>query len=374
VCGGQPLCSEVSSFAATITDFRTSTADRNKLLTATVRFQNKKNQPLILGYVDSSGVATDDRGNRYLTNGATVRGIGLIRGNELDAKFTLQPGEASDGRFELIWRSTGREIFGTSFEMELAIREINPIAEGQYTLGREHAIHFRGLGKTTLSQAPPSGGPVTAAQPGTAAAPAGTPVSVEAAAQTVAAAPAPAPAPPPVADACAGKPRCYSAGPFTAEIAQLVSSAQPGQNRLLRLDVKFRNVTPHPIILGYVTRSSTAIDDQGNQYFWGYSGGYDKSSSGIGLVQGNDADPQFALNPGESRGATFQLSRGRDNSVIGTSFTWSATIAQLELLPNGQQVNTVREYSLNFPDLAVGRPSNVQGAAKKLLDIFKKKP
>jgi len=64
-CGNQPLCTESPDFAATITDFRTSTAGQWKVIDVVVRFQNKINQPIILGYVNGSLDATDDQGNRY---------------------------------------------------------------------------------------------------------------------------------------------------------------------------------------------------------------------------------------------------------------------------------------------------------------------
>ena len=64
-CGTQPLCYETADFTATVANFRTSvTAQGYKLIDTTIRFQNKTNQPLLLGYVNNSGMATDDRGNR----------------------------------------------------------------------------------------------------------------------------------------------------------------------------------------------------------------------------------------------------------------------------------------------------------------------
>ena len=64
-CAGQARCTEVASFTATVTDFRTSVRDRYKVITATIRFQNKLNRPRILGVVEGSGVATDDQGHRF---------------------------------------------------------------------------------------------------------------------------------------------------------------------------------------------------------------------------------------------------------------------------------------------------------------------
>ena len=65
VCNGAPGCTEVNSFAATLGDFRTSTASGYRIVTANVRFQNKLARPIILGYLSGSGVAIDDRGNRF---------------------------------------------------------------------------------------------------------------------------------------------------------------------------------------------------------------------------------------------------------------------------------------------------------------------
>ncbi len=146
VCGSQPLCAETSDFAATITDFRTSTAGYYKLIDVVLRFQNKTSQPIILGYVDGSLEATDDQGNRYgmAGNGQGVRGLGIISGNNLDPKFVLQPGGAGDARFELAWRPAN-EIQGTTFELYLTIREATPVDARQYVLGGEFPFHCQGL-------------------------------------------------------------------------------------------------------------------------------------------------------------------------------------------------------------------------------------
>lgn len=367
VCGGQPGCAEVNPFAATIIDFRVTPIGRDRLLTASVRFQNKNRQPLILGFVADAGVALDDQGNRYLVAGeSSVRGIGLIVRNTIDPKFVLQPGESSDARFELLWRPpTGREVFGTSFTLDLALREIEPLPANQFRLGREHAIRFAGLGG--------------AAQP------------VNTISQQPAPVPAPAAAPAPPPDACAGKPGCYSAGPFVAEVLSLSGSqAAPGAHHVLRLNVRFRNVTGQPIILAYKGGTSSATDNFGNPYYWGRAGTYDTSVQGIGIIGGRSIDPSFTLQPGESRSATFSLIRYNPprNSILGTGFTYDVVIGQVELMTNGQQVRVAREYSLNFQNLASrsapaaapnAAPSaaptaqSVSEAARKIGDLFRKK-
>jgi hypothetical protein len=322
-CAGKPSCEEVSSFVATVTDFRTSVSGRYRIVATTIRFRNKLNRPIVLGYVPRSGIATDDRGNRYESNDAGVRGIGLISNGALDVKFVLQPGESSDARFEFGWQP-GHEIYGSSYQVELAIREIDQVAPHQYTLGKEHALRFSGFGT------PPA----------------------------VAAAPAPA-APPtaqapviPIADPCAGAPRCYGAGPFVAEVSRMTGS-RVGNRRdhVLAITLKFRNVSAQPIILAYHTGSSTVTDNLGNRYYWGRAGTHDMSSSGIGIVEGSKADPQFVLQPGESREAKFGLIRyNTGNQEIGSSFSYDVVIDQLELL-NGGQIRSLRSYSVGYHDL-----------------------
>jgi hypothetical protein len=120
------------------------------------------------------------------------------------------------------------------------------------------------------------------------------------------------------------------------------------------------------------------IDELGNRY--GPSGA-PEDAKGIGKVQGNRADPQFVLGPAQTRAATFGQSRTMTGNtmVIGSRYSFDLSIAQLEVLYNGQQVRTVREYSLTFPDLALGGTpaTTVDGltdAAKKLRGIFQKKP
>src|SRR5215475_7205408 len=79
ICGNQPLCYEAPDFAATVTDFRTSQAGR--IVDVGVRITNKTNNVLVLGYTNGSGIATDERGNRYVVWGGNgVRGMGLVNG------------------------------------------------------------------------------------------------------------------------------------------------------------------------------------------------------------------------------------------------------------------------------------------------------
>lgn len=148
-CGSNPLCYESGDFAATVTQFRTSTdGSGNKLLDAILHFQNKTNQALSLGYVDGSGSGLDDRGNRYGLNvgWGGVRGMGVISGNNLNPSFVLPPGGSGDVRFELIWvRPPANAIIGVNYEIELDIREMNRAEANQWVLGSETLMHYQGL-------------------------------------------------------------------------------------------------------------------------------------------------------------------------------------------------------------------------------------
>jgi hypothetical protein len=166
----------------------------------------------------------------------------------------------------------------------------------------------------------------------------------------------PAAAAPPVgADHCAGSARCYDAGAFTAEVTQISATAMGNgaRHHSIAIHVRFRNVGDRPIILGYKSASSSGIDNFGNAYYWGRAGTHDTSVKGIGIVGGRSADTQFQLQPGQSRSATFNLTRYNARPPIGNAWGYDVVIDELEILP-GQQVRTIRENSLNFQNLTTG--------------------
>ncbi len=348
VCNGKRFCQETGTFAVVIRDFRPSTVtNSSRLVSATLQFLNKTGRPLILGYVRSAGVAVDERGNRYvLASPESVRGMGEIGGRGFDPKFTLPPGQTADTRFEFGWNWNGRDIIGhEAWDIELAVREVAEVAPGQYRFGAEHSLQFRGV--------PP------ASAVSSSAAPAAQPNAAVASA-AVAAPAAPAPEPP-RADQCAGKPRCFDAGQFVAEIQHATLTREGTyQDRVVRLNVTIRNTGQQPLSLAYVAKSSVLTDNLGNRFFWGNAGTYDTSATGIGKVEANRADPQLTLAPGESRMATFTLRRRpAKTDPDGTGYTYNVTLAELQII-NAQQVRTSREHSIIFPDFAV---TSAAGAA-----------
>ena len=145
-CGNQPMCYDAPNFAVAVVDFRMSTASGYKLMDATLRFVNKTNQPLILGYLDGSAVALDDQGNRYVPYGNRgLAGIGVVNGATADPKFVLQPGGAGDARWEMLWRPGPQDPIGSAFDLSLTIREVTTLVGGQHALGGEIPLRFQGL-------------------------------------------------------------------------------------------------------------------------------------------------------------------------------------------------------------------------------------
>lgn len=329
-CRGLPSCAEVTSFTATVTDFRESTSGTYRIVSATVRFQNRTSGPLVLGYVAGSGLAVDDRGNRYqVQSGRGVKAIGEINAGTFDPKFVLQPGETSDARFEFIWRPNRGDIYGTTYEIEMAIREIDPVTAQQYRLGKEHALHFSGFGEGAAVAAAATGATASGDAPA-------------------------AEAPEPVKDPCGGDVRCNHAGPFVAEVVRVnLSKRDPYNDQIVETTVRFSNVSNEPIVLGYQSGSSVIVDDAGNRYAWGRPGTHDTSVKGIGLVTGRSADPSFRLDPGQSRNATFTNWFRAGRRQVGTSYAFDFTVEQLEILPS-QQIRSVREYAVGFRDLGTG--------------------
>ena len=344
-----PTCVALRKFDVTVADFQTSKQGATRLITATLRFRNSGKTPLVLGYLTQSGVATDDRGNRYGLYGP-VRGIGEINNRDFDPKFVLEPGASSEARFEFAWQPTGKEIYGSTYDIDLAVREIDPVTTSQYKLGLEHTLRFRRMTSEVVAGKSPPAAPASTPNPEKASIPA-------------------------EVDPCGTTPRCTSAGPFIANVVN-VTPSDGGRHHLLTLNIRFRNVTTQPIILAYSSNTSGAIDNYGNRYYWGRSGTHDMSVKGMGKVAGRNADPQFVLQPGQSRNATFSLIRYEAGAKAkGTEFTYDVAIEQLEVI-GGTQVRSLRQYTLNFTGLTPGGATAVPQAAdvvKSIKDLLKKK-
>ena len=359
ICGGERLCTEVNDFAVTMVDFRASLGAARKVLTATLRFENKTTRPVILGYVPGSGLAADERGNRYAPVDNDVRGIGLI-GRTVDAKFVLQPGQRSDARFTYYW-DAGRTAYGTAFDVEFTVREVVDQGNNQVTLGAEYPLRLTGLvdGARAGAAPPAAGAPPISAAPAPGSAP------------TVPAAPAAS------VDQCAGSTRpCFDSGAFTATVTGFAGSIYGNRHHQLRINVEIRNNTDQPLILAYKSGTNNAIDNLGNRYAYGRPGTVDGSVQGIGImIPGRTVNASFQLAPRSARSAVFNLVRYESGpKPAGTTWAFDTVIAELRPLPFGTQTELVRDHSVHLVDLRIGGaaavPNSIKDTADKIRGIF----
>jgi hypothetical protein len=358
VCGGDASCTEVNAFAMSVVEFRVSLQGAWKVVTTTLRFRNKLNRPLVLGYVVGSGGATDDRGNRYVVKDGDVRGIGLIA-QRADDKFVVSPGQTADARFTLVW--SGQAVFGNTFDLDLTVREIAQVGNGQTTLGPEYPLQIVGLVDGARS-AGPGAAQASGAAPAGAAAPASS--SVPASTGAPGAPPSPAPAQTGVASPfgipastggahCAAGSSCHDAGSFSVTMGQ-TSTAMSGKNQVVRCALRVKNHTGQPLVLAYKAGTNAAVDERGNSYTWGRAGTHDGSAAGIGVVEAARIDPQFQVAPNATRDAQMVLTRfDAGSKPAGRSFTLDTVLVELKALPGGQW-QKVREHPVHLPAAGAG--------------------
>ena len=122
---------------------------------------------------------------------------------------------------------------------------------------------------------------------------------------------------------------CVDVAAFSSAITDFRTSIVDRGTRVLTATVRFTNRTAQTLILGYVTGSGIAIDDQGNRYsVYGAA-----AVRAIGEIANGNFDPKFTLRPGESSDARFEFvlqpSRGQ---IIGTAYDFDLAIRQIEPL------------------------------------------
>jgi hypothetical protein len=155
-------------------------------------------------------------------------------------------------------------------------------------------------------------------------------------------------------------PQCFNAGPFAAAVTQMTMSQQ-GSWHVVRMNIQFKNMTDQPLSIAYHEGSMVMVDNFGNTYI--PAGGSAGAVQGLGIDRGNQTESQFVLAPGQSGNAMFAVARIRDNqSAVGTGYTYNFTIDELQA-QNGAEAIAVRQYNMNFPDLAPGATSAGFGGA-----------
>jgi hypothetical protein len=154
----------------------------------------------------------------------------------------------------------------------------------------------------------------------------------------------PASMPAPVVSACGDNPRCAEVSTFVATVTDLRESVTPGGNpwRLISVTVRFRNTSPGPLVLGFVTGSGVVTDDRGNRYLINRNG-----VRGLGEVGAGSVDPKFALRVGESGDARLEFYWAPGGTVVGTRPVVEFAVREIQSFP-GNQWQLGREYALQF--------------------------
>lgn len=342
-CSERTTCTETARFASQLVEFRLSEGGSlNRFATATIRFTNKSNKPLTLAYVEGSGVAIDDAGNRFtIQNSRTdVQGIGTVSRNQFDPTFSLEPGESAEARFAT--RAFVRGVMGTVFSFDVAIREIDTTPGGGHKLGRENLVRYTGLRDgmkgAALAQVP------AGVLPGAA-------VSAP-------------------ADACGGAPNCKQSSGVTATLVRLVPESVKANNQGINVTIEFRNVSNAPLILNYKESSGHMVDELGQRY--SVDSRRKTDVTGIPVSTRQRASSAFALAPGESGMASFRYTRFVGKTQVGRSFTPDLVVEQYELLPSNQ-LKLIREHAFNFPAQTggAGAPADLQRALQGLGELLK---
>jgi len=308
LAGAQTVEQNKGPFTATITNFQAyhfSYPVNNRGIAATIHFQNNTDKPLTLGYSPTGLSASDEQSNQYKFS--AVHGMGRVDNDGVDPKFELPPKGGGDVLVELTWRGRSTDIFGVTYDLNMAVRGLKKMPNGkQFEIGAETSLQFTGLKSGFVSV------------------PKGMPAPEE---STV------------------------DAGPFTAKITRTKFGAAGRYRMIAEFNIKLTNTSDHPLILACEHDSPHGSDDQEN-FYSGVSGSASYSTvTGIGMVSPEKADPQFTLAPGESK--EFHVVIGKaDRMDRPTTFTFHLALEELEILPSNQ-IRELRNYSLTFPNLKV---------------------
>jgi hypothetical protein len=148
-CQGKALCENPGPFVTEIVQASPSMHGNNHHIRVVVRVRNTGAEPLVLGYVQNSGVMEDELGNRYIVDRRYrkhVSGIGQVTRNQADAQFVLAPGAARN--FTLVYqRYTGRSPqIARSYSPALTLARLQPLSQTQVRTESEYSLNFFGMG------------------------------------------------------------------------------------------------------------------------------------------------------------------------------------------------------------------------------------
>jgi hypothetical protein len=148
---------------------------------------------------------------------------------------------------------------------------------------------------------------------------------------------------------CPGQPLCRQVPKFSATITDFRVSPNTSGNRPVYVTVRFTNMTPQPLTLGYVDGSAAAYDDRGNKYQLQNT----QTLQGIGRIERHRFDPKFTLGPGESSDAKLEVNFYAQRVIVGTEFDFEMTVREIDPVP-GNQYRVGREHALSWQHLKNG--------------------
>lgn len=140
---------------------------------------------------------------------------------------------------------------------------------------------------------------------------------------------------------------CFNAGSFVIRLVQVTDGAQ-GNYNVIRLNMKFENLTNTTLILSYHARTSNLVDEFGNTYYCCTGKGVpDTSAIGIGVnnvdnAEFKDADYQLKLLKGQTSSVTFQVWGHRAHGQDWPYFHYDVTIDEMD-------PNNLRRIQIQHP-------------------------
>jgi len=146
---------------------------------------------------------------------------------------------------------------------------------------------------------------------------------------------------------CGGQPLCFESNDFVATITDFRTSAAQSfaGTKLIDMLVHFQNKTNQPLSLAYADGSGYALDDRGNRYGLNTNGG---GVRGMGVVSGNNMDPQFTLTPGGAGDARFEYGWNPGSAIVGMTFEVGLDIREINRVEGNQYVlgsDTLMHYT-----------------------------
>jgi hypothetical protein len=140
---------------------------------------------------------------------------------------------------------------------------------------------------------------------------------------------------------------CFDSGSFLVRVMQVTDGTE-GNYNVIRLNVRFENVSSGTLVLAYRAHTSIAVDEFENSYFCCTAkAAPDTSATGIGINQDKDLDSQFKLEPKHTGDVTFQVWGYRARSQESPYFHYDVTIDEMD--PNNPH-RIQRQHAIYFED------------------------